>query len=189
MKINDFSIRKIEEKDLGVILKWRNSDRIRKNMYNDKTITLDEHLNWYRNWSKDNKDIYFLFLFEKEPIGVISFNKIDEEKHKCYWGFYIGNKNRPLNSGMIMGYLGLEYIFYKRDILQVFGESFVFNEASINFHKRLGFKDETIMKNYILKDGKYQDVVRFWLRKRDWEVNRQRVKNLIENSLMRCRDE
>lgn len=42
-----FSIRRMERKDLEIVLSWRNRDEIRLNMINDSIIKIEEHLKWF----------------------------------------------------------------------------------------------------------------------------------------------
>lgn len=41
-----FQLREIKEQDLPLILKWRNSERIKHSMYSNEIITWEQHVSW-----------------------------------------------------------------------------------------------------------------------------------------------
>ena len=69
---------KPEEKEM--ILKWRNYPEIRKWMYNQNEIKLEEHLNFIESLKSRKDKLYFLVKKEEEFIGVIDFTQLVEKK-------------------------------------------------------------------------------------------------------------
>lgn len=181
MKREDFHLQPVEERDLQLILSWRNSERIRAYMYSDHLITPEEHRVWFEKLKQDQRDIFFLvFYYQTHPVGIVQFNNIDNQIKKCEWGFYIGEENVPKGTGAVMGLLGLEYIFEKHHIHKVYGESFVFNQPSIKFHSKLGFQQEALFQKHVLKNGKYEDVIVFGLLRENWLKQKSTlVKNIF----------
>lgn len=166
---NNYRLRRIEERDLEKVLKWRNSERIRSNMYNDHIITIDEHIAWYKRVEQESNNSYMIFELCEHPVGVVNFTNLDKVNRKCLWGFYLGEENVPCGTGMIMGHLGLTYAFSNLKVRKVCGEVFAFNLSSINFHKRLGFVEEGRLVKHVLKNGRYEDIILFALFEEDWE--------------------
>ncbi len=171
----DYILRPIEEKDLGKVLAWRNSDRIRANMYTDHKITMDEHKAWFKGLKEKQNSVYMVFELNQRPIGLVYFKDIDQKNEKCLFGFYLGEDDLPRGTGTIMGVLGLKYVFENLDIRKLYGEAFAFNQSSINFFRRLGFTEEGRFTKHVLKSGKYEDVVIFALFKEDWQSNRDKL--------------
>ena len=61
MKIGDYSICPIEERDLELLLNWRNSERIHSLMLTDHKITWEEHCNWFKKYlNMSQKEILYL---------------------------------------------------------------------------------------------------------------------------------
>ncbi|OPY58788.1 MAG: ribosomal-protein-S5-alanine N-acetyltransferase [Pelotomaculum sp. PtaU1.Bin035] len=179
MNYKDFGLRSIEEKDLEIILGWRNSDRIRANMFTDHIITMEEHRSWFERLQKRQKDIYLVFEYNDYPVGIVNFIEMDSQIYTYKWGFYIGEEDVPKGLGSIMGFMGLKYIFKKCNKCKVKGEAFVFNEASINFHKKLGFNEEGYFPKYVLKNGEYKDVILFSLSREDWIKNKPFIRDRV----------
>ncbi|OPX90130.1 MAG: putative ribosomal N-acetyltransferase YdaF [Pelotomaculum sp. PtaB.Bin013] len=170
--IEGFKLRQIEKSDLEKILNWRNSDRIRANMFSDHIITMEEHLAWYQRIKQAQNVRCNIFEYNKEPIGLVNFTEIDRKNSICFWGFYLG-ESKMLGTGLIMGYLGLNYAFNIVDIRKVYGQVFAFNLHSVNFFKKLGFMEEGRFRKHVIKNGVPEDVIFFGLFKEEW--NRKKV--------------
>lgn len=166
---NHCKLRQIVEDDLEIILKWRNSEHVRANMFTDHIITKEEHMSWYNNFKKyEQLNKYMVYEYSGTSIGLVNITQIDRLNSKCHWGFYIGEKNAPKGSGLAMGYLALEYIFEVLKIRKLCSEILAFNQASINYHKKLGFSIEGRLKEHVLKKGVYNDVIIMALFQREW---------------------
>jgi UDP-4-amino-4,6-dideoxy-N-acetyl-beta-L-altrosamine N-acetyltransferase len=174
-KREDYRLRPVAEEDLELVLHWRNSERIRRNMYGDHIIGLDEHRAWFSRLEKNPDAVYQLFEFQLNPVGMVYFSDIDRKSDKCFFGFYLGVENLPHGTGTVMGVLGMEYAFKTLNIRKLCGEAFRFNTASTNFFQRLGFAEEGHFVRHVLKDDKYEDVISFALFREDWQAKRGKL--------------
>jgi UDP-4-amino-4,6-dideoxy-N-acetyl-beta-L-altrosamine N-acetyltransferase len=168
----DPRLRPIAASDLDILLSWRNSDRIRSVMFSDHIISRDEHRSWFENITKSDSSIFLVFEYEQRPAGLVYFTNIDRMNGKCFWGFYLGDETLPAGTGIKLGILGLDYAFDHLGMRKVSGETFVFNAAGVNFHKKLGFVEEGRLARHILKNGKFEDVILFSLFKEEWDRRR-----------------
>ena len=71
IKLINFIDLSLEEKIM--VLGWRNHPEIRKWMYNQDEIKLEEHLNFIDSLKLRKDKLYFLVKKEDEFIGVIDF--------------------------------------------------------------------------------------------------------------------
>lgn len=178
-KFKGYKLIDLTEEFKKLILEWRNSDYIRRCMINENIITEEEHNKWFESIKTDNKKIVKILLFKERPIGVVNFSDIDYNRSICYWGFYIGEKNTPKGSGLIMGLLALNYIFEECYLKKLYSKVLSFNDRSINYHKKLGFVEESRLKNHLIKNNNYVDIIEYTLSKEDWE---KRKRELEENA-------
>lgn len=177
-KREDYNLREMSENDLELVFEWRNSDRIRANMYTDHLITWDEHRAWFNRVEQDTNSIYFIFEHNKRPIGVVGIVQIDNKYNRCSWAFYLGAEDAPNGSNAIMEFLALEYIFEHLEIRKVMCEVFSFNESVIKLHKKFGFNEEAHFVQHMLKNGKYEDVVALALFADDWKKVKPRLEKV-----------
>jgi len=66
----------LEQKEKEMILVWRNHPEIRKWMYNQDEIKLDEHLSFIDSLKARKDKLYFLVKKKDEFIGVIDFTQL-----------------------------------------------------------------------------------------------------------------
>ena len=173
-------LRAVEERDLELLLSWRNSERIRANMYTSHLISPAEHRAWFERLSREPDAFAFLFEADRRPLGVVNLNHLDWRNRRCHWGFYLGETDAPPGSGTRMAYLALLHIFEELKLQKVIGEAFPFNSASIAYHRKLGFSQEGHFVEHVLKDGSYLDILSFALLSHDWP----RVKAELEKKCL-----
>lgn len=172
-----YQLRPLNEDDLDIVLEWRNSDRIRNNMYNDRIILAEEHKNWFHRIVQKDNESYLLFRINNVPTGLVYFNDIDLKHKHCLWGFYIGDPQAPKGSGTILGLLGLDFVFSTFDMIKVYGDVLSYNSPSLKFHEKLGFTNEGRFIRHIEKKGEFFDVIRYALFKHEWDVYRKEIIN------------
>lgn len=164
-----FGLRPMAKRDLRTVWTWRNSERVRAVSFTDHEITWDEHLSWYDRSKGDDSIQPMLFEYGGKPMGVVTFAQIDREAGSSVWGFYIGEQTAPKGSASIMGFLALDYAFGELGLQRVIGDSFVSNEASVRYHRRLGFWELEGERLQAKKRNEMQDVVRLVVTAEKWQ--------------------
>lgn len=167
IQFQDYRLRPLEEKDLDRVLFWRNSERVRVNMYHDHLITPEEHHAWFQRL-KTSEALSLVFECNGNPVGIVNFSGMDKRSGQREWGFYIGVENMPKGTGFMMGNMGLYYAFEVLNVSKLFGEVFEFNTRSIHFHTKLGFRSDGTLHKHVLKNGKDVKILFFGLDKEDW---------------------
>lgn len=177
----DYRIRPIEENDLEKVLEWRNSERIRINMYTDHLITMNEHKKWFDSLQKQEpiSTIYLVFEFKNKPTGLVYYTNINKRNGKCDLGLYLGETNVPQGIGAVMEFLALEYIFEELKIRKLCCEVIEFNALAIKLHNRFGFTEEGKFIKHILKNNNYENVVMLALFKDQWVDIKNKFQKLL----------
>lgn len=168
MHRDEFCLRPIEERDLDMVLSWRNSDRVRSYMYNDHIITPTEHQTWFERTRQTEFPTTLIYEYKGTPRGLKNISQIDHNNNRCHWGFYLGDSELPRGCGTIMGFLALEYIFEQQNFRKLCAEAFAFNYNSVKYHTRLGFTQEGCFVRHVLKNGQYEDVLSFAIFREGW---------------------
>lgn len=177
-------LKRITKADLETILNWRNKDSIRKMMYTSRLISPDEHVKWFQQLQNNSSSRSLLFYYENRPYGVVNINRINPDNLTCDWGFYIGEQTAPKGLGTILGYKALEYIFEKLQIRKVSAEVLDYNEASIRFHRKLGFIEEGCLHEHVSKDGVYHDVILMGMFTRNWSTQSAVLREELEGRFL-----
>lgn len=146
----------LEEKEMVLI--WRNSPEIRKWMYNQKEIELNDHLNFIESLKSRKDKLYFLVEKDKKYIGVIDFTEIIEEE-SLHMGIYT-NPNTKGNGKILLNKI-IDYSFAILKVKKIFSEVFSQNNKAYELYGKYNFKDiskKTINnKEVICMELNYED--------------------------------
>ena len=176
-----FRLRPLAEIDLETIRQWRNSDRVRLNMYADHIITPEEHRRWYDRIKDDPRWLYLIMEYDGQPAGVVNFRGIASVAGSALWGFYLGRPDLPRGSGTVMGYLALNQAFMVEGWQTLSGEVLDFNEPSLRLFRRLGFDNNGRRDKQLIRSGRLVDVVLFTMTAGRWlKRERPRVEALVQ---------
>lgn len=163
-------IRVVSPDDLPLILEWRNHPEIRRFMFTQHEISLDEHQNWFMKSSKDFTRLFYIVEEAQQPIGYVQFNNV-ARGGVADWGFYV-RPGAPRGTGRKMGVTALCHAFEVLDLHKVCAQAIESNSASIAFHKRLGFFQEGALREQQYINGVYHTVFCFGLLADEWQPKR-----------------
>ena len=133
-------LRLLRESDLTLTLSWRNRDEIRPWFKTSHALTLEQHRNWFRRYSKDSRDYLFVIEAQSGPVGQAAVYDIDAAKKTAEVGRfliapeaqgkgYFSAANRAL-LGFCFGVLNLQSVFL---------EVKPANSRAISIYKKLGY--------------------------------------------------
>ena len=127
----------MEEKKM--ILKWRNHPEIRKWMYNQDEIKLEEHLSFIDSLKSRKDKLYFLVKKEDEFIGVIDF--LDLDKKEIFYGIYSNPNSKIMGVGRILNEISIDFAFNSLKAHKLKLEVFEDNIQVRNLHKKYKFRE------------------------------------------------
>jgi len=147
----------------------RNEANIRKWMYTDHIIELNEHLTWINKMRADDRQLVFVIMDENHcPIGVASVNDIDHRHKKANWAYYL-LENKRGGLGSAVEYAMINFVFDTLDMQKLNCEVLEGNEAVVKLHKKFLFQEEGFRRSQIFKEGKYVGVHFLGLTQKDWQ--------------------
>lgn len=133
----------LDEKKM--VLAWRNHESIRKWMFTQEEITLEDHLNYIDSLPNRQDRRYFLVKQDNEAIGIIDFTNIHDDQADI--GLYAKPHLRGV--GKLLMHSIIEYGFTTLKANRLISEVFETNEAAIQLYTKFGFepigKQETIL--------------------------------------------
>lgn len=158
------SLRPLTENDTANIVKWRNSDSVRKNLYTQTILTSEQHLNYYRNTVQAGKCVqYIISVIENGKnldIGTAFIKNIDWANRKGEFGMFIGE-----NSFRGKGYAApvvqkiLEIAFSKLMLHRVYLSVMADNVPAIKTYERAGFLREGRLQDDYLRNDGFIDII------------------------------
>lgn len=162
----------------------RNEKEIRRWMYTDHIIGLNEHLDWINQIRNDKQKIIFVVMNKDEEIlGIVSLNRIDHLHKNTDWAYYLTKSARG-GLGSAIEYSFINFIFDKLNIQKLNCEVVAGNDAVVKLHKKFLFEEEGLRRSNIIKEGKRVGVHFLGLTKEDWEANKgdlfEKYKNIFD---------
>jgi len=147
-----------DEKEM--VRQWRNDPEVKKWMYSDHIISQAEHNDFIESL-KSNNSKYFWLVRNKDndDLGVISFLRVDFESKGAYFGIYGNPESKVPGLGRLFDRLAKKLAFdilnFKILKLEVIED----NKGVINLHKKMGFVEEGLLKEYVSKNDVLKNVV------------------------------
>ena len=132
-------LRKMTEDDAPYIVEWRNDPDIKKWMFNQEEITIESHLNWFREKASNRIDYIICDKKTDKPIGSVSFSNIEDKKAEA--GKMIGNKEYRGKGYAKEAYiLWLNYGFSELGFEEIYGRTMANNIPNIKLNEKIGFR-------------------------------------------------
>lgn len=160
-------IRAVVDVDLPMLLSWRNHEDVRRFMFTQHKISLEEHRNWFAKASVDAARRLLIVEDMSGPLGYVQFSQV-KPGGVADWGFY-ARPDAPKGSGRKLGQMALNHAFDELKLHKVCGQAIESNAASIAFHKRLGFAQEGVLRDQQCIAGYYHSLVCFGLLAHEWQ--------------------
>ena len=176
-KYKDYSIRTIEESDLELLLKWRNSDRIRNVMLTSHIIEWEEHYAWFNRIKDREVATNFVFCYKSKPLGYIGYSDIDEIEKSCSYGVYIGDVdfNVPSEAPFILYFFAIEYAFMILKIKTIYAIVLEKNKKALAFNMFLGYRVQK-HKKYCNLGSYSENIIELYLDESTWYKNNRDFK-------------
>lgn len=171
----DRKLRLIDKQDLDLLLEWRNSVQVRQFMYSTHEINRDEHFRWYESVRSADDRYPRIFTLAGKPVGFVNIGPV-RAGGVADWGFYTA-PDAPRGTGRKMGECALDFAFSELQLHKICGEALSANEASRNYHRRLGFRQEGELKDNHFDGSNYHNVICFGLTINEWRKLRAEVGN------------
>ncbi len=155
-------LRPMTNEDTDNIIKWRNSDAVRSRFIYQELFTRQSHEKWIENMIKPGKVVQMI-ICEKDgdkPVGSVYIRDIDRTHNKGEYGIFIGEESaRGKGYGTKAAKLMIAYAFEELGLHRLFLRVFADNGAAIASYEKAGFKKEAYLKDDVLIDGIYRDIV------------------------------
>lgn len=171
-------LRQISDNELELMLEWRNSPHIRRNMYTQDEISLDSHLLWWEAMKNSGKHRYLMYDLNNQPSGIVAFVDVDQSNKNSSWAFY-SSPSAAKGTGARMEFLALDYAFSELHLHKLYCEVLAYNLPVINMHKKFGFREEGIFVDQYFINESFVNVHRMGLTRSEWNGVRAKVEKRI----------
>lgn len=155
-------LRFLTRDDTSLIVKWRNTERVRKNFIYQELFTEEGHLRWFDTMLETGKAVQFLIV-EKQtdrPIGSVYFRDISKEHKKAEYGIFIGEEDAAGKGyGTETAKLAIQYGFNQMKLHKIILRALAENQQAIKSYENAGFEKEAYLRDEVCIQGEYRDIV------------------------------
>ena len=138
----DVRLIRVQAADLGLIVKWRNSDWVRKNMFVQDVLQEKDQLAWFDSINNAS-NYYFIIEYLGEKVGLIHAKNFSEEEGIGEGGIFIGEYEYLETWASVMASICLlNFIFTKLEINRSIVRVQAQNKSAISYNIQLGYKIE-----------------------------------------------
>lgn len=171
--VEEYTIRPLEEKDLRMVLAWRNSDRVHSKMLTEHKISWQEHWNWFQRAQANPVKRNLIFEYQGRPVGYIGYTEYDEENMSCSPSAYLGETDVQIDAGIYLLYMTVEYAFETLGMRRLESSIFKSNKQSMGINKFLGYREIPGTEKTYYKNGKEEVAIRVEMLREEWLENKR----------------
>jgi len=160
--VSGIYLRMIRDEDTDMVVAWRNSSDVRKRFLYRADFTPESHRRWLRDVIGTGKALQMIIcdLHTDKPLGSVYIRDIDRENRKAEFGIFIGEPSaRGRGVGTAAARLMLRYCFCEMGLHRVYLRAIADNLQAIRSYEKAGFRKEALLRDDVLLDGKYCDIV------------------------------
>lgn len=167
------ALRDLTDADKDRILAWRNSPDVRAYMYTDHVIAPHEHDRWWTSIAGDQRRRYWIIEANGAPVGLANLADIDRNRRQCAWAYYLADPSvRGMGLGSYVEFWMLQHVFQTEGLHKLWCEVLVSNEPVWRLHETFGFRQEARFRDFVFKDGAWQDVLGLGILEDEWRERR-----------------
>lgn len=158
----DITLRLMNEGDTDLIIRWRNTEFVRRNFIYQKPFTRQGHETWTKEMIDTGKAVQFIICVKDtgKPVGSVYLRDIDENHRKAEYGIFIGEKDAlgrgfGTQAARLMIRYGFEELNLHKLMLRVLAE----NLPARKSYEKAGFVEEAYLKDEVFLENRYKDVI------------------------------
>lgn len=166
-------LEEVAPENIEQLRKWRNNPELRQWFREYKDISVDKQAKWYAERGNNlNPDHVYFQIMEKNPVknvlaGCCGLHYIDFRLRKAEFGVFLGPDFRGMGLGKEALTMMFDYGFNELNLHKIWCEVYEGND-SINLYRKLGFKDEGVLRDNWFHNGHYGNSIMMSVLETEW---------------------
>ena len=159
------TLREITAEDTPLILRWRNSERVRSHFIFREELTEEAHALWLRTRVQTGEVVQCIILAkqgegkEPRPVGSVYLRDVKPEEAEAEFGIFIGEADAlGKGYGTRATRLILSHAFETLGLRRVYLRAYCDNRAALDSYRRAGFRVFKTLKDVESTDGETADM-------------------------------
>lgn len=160
--MEEIYLRKMTYEDTDDIVRWRNSDAVKRNFIYQGEFTKEGHENWIRTMVETGKVVQMMIVERgtDKAVGSVFVRDIDYGHRKAEYGIFIGeDMARGKGYGTLAAKQMIELCFGEFGLHKLMLRVCATNMQAIRSYEKAGFTKEAYLKDDVFVNGEYRDIV------------------------------
>ena len=160
--MEEIYLRKMTYEDTDDIVRWRNSDAVRRNFIYQGEFTKEGHENWIRTMVETGKVVQMMIVERdtNKAVGSVFVRDIDYGHRKGEYGIFIGeDMARGKGYGTLAAKQMIALCFGELGLHKLMLRVCAANGQAIRSYEKAGFTKEAYLKDDVFVNGEYRDIV------------------------------
>ena len=148
--------REVEPTDLPLLRQWRNDEHMAQGWHDPVSIqTPHAQSDWYRSLDRSNQA--FIAMDKQLTVGLLRFRLDHANRRAALTGTDVAPDSQGAGYGKRILRAGAEHVLITLGMHRVTAEALATNVAAIHIIQAAGFKPEGMYRQYVWRNGKWQD--------------------------------
>ena len=161
-EVSDIYIRPMTYDDIDDVVRWRNSDEVRKYFIYQGDFTRDSQIDWMKNHVETGEVAQMIICKTKDdrPLGCVYIRDIDMHHKKGEYGIFLADDvPRGKGIGTKAAKLMVKYGFEELGLHRIYLRAIEGNDRALKSYENAGFVKEGFLKDDVCINGKYVSIV------------------------------
>jgi len=164
-----YNLREITDHDHGFLQNLHNDPEVLNNLTHPNPIDLTQHMLWWDKIKNDQSQIRLIFTINDERAGLTKFYDVDFVNKNCVLGADLHIDFRGKGHSKHMWKLMLDHCFNTLNLHRVSLTTARYNWIARRLYKGLGFREEGLLSQSLLRHNVYHDQICMFMLKTDWQ--------------------
>lgn len=158
----DIYLRLMNREDTDDIIRWRNTDSVRRNFIYQEPFTREGHEKWIETMVDTGKAVQFIICVKENdrPVGSVYLRDIDRTHNQAEYGVFIGEEDaQGKGYGTQAALMMINYAFEEEGLHKLKLRVLAKNKRAMRSYEKAGFVKEAYLKDEVFLEGNYRDVI------------------------------
>lgn len=165
------SLRQLEERDLQLIVQWRNHPRTLHSFFSPFLIHPAGQYKWFEGLQNDpTRKIFIIETLDGRAAGMVGLDNIDWQNRQAESGFLLVDPDHPDDAWVYEAvFLAMDYAFNKLNMHRIYAVTYRERfETDNRWFEWTGWQPELVLRQAVFMDGRFHDKVVWGVLREDW---------------------
>lgn len=155
-------LKSITSEDTDLILRWRNSDNVKKYFIDQRELRKEDHMRWLKIKAETGSIVQFIISQQesRRPVGTVFLKNIDYQNRKAEYGIFLGEEEcTGKGTGTAVARRMTAYAFQELKLHKLYLRVLEDNLRAVACYEKAGFQKEALLRDDVLIHNKFRNII------------------------------